>query len=183
MTEVPQTKGNILLVDDLPENLQLLNDLLVNLGYSVRSATSGKLALRTIQAKQPDVILLDLKMPEIDGHQVCATLKSQPETQDIPIIFISAINDTFDKVRAFQLGAVDYITKPFQSEEVVARLETQLTIQRQKKILEAEIRKRLDAEEVLYQSRALLSSILNTALDGIAALQACLLYTSPSPRD
>jgi len=172
MTDASQEKGNILIVDDSPDNLQLLNTLLVNLGYAVRSVTSGKMAIRTVEAKQPDVILLDLKMPDIDGYQVCELLKAQAETQDIPIIFISAIDDTFDKVRAFQLGAVDYITKPFHCEEVVARLENQLTIQRQKKALQAEIRKRLDAEEVIYQSRALLSSILNTALDGIAALQS-----------
>ena len=172
MTEASQEKGNILLVDDLPDNLQLLNNLLVNSGYNVRSVTSGKMAILTVEAKQPDVILLDLKMPDMDGYQVCERLKAQAATRDIPIIIISAINETFDKVRAFQLGAADYITKPFQSEEVIARLENQLTIQRQKKILQAEITKRRETEEILYQSRALLSSVLNTALDGIAALQA-----------
>jgi diguanylate cyclase (GGDEF)-like protein len=172
MTDASPEKGNILLVDDLPDNLRLLNDLLVNLGYSVRSVTSGKMAICTVEAKPPDVILLDVKMPDLDGYQVCETLKAMADTKEIPIIFISAINDTFDKIRAFQLGAVDYITKPFQCEEVVARLETQLTIQRQKKILQAEINKRRETEEILYQSRALLSSILNTSLDGIAALQA-----------
>ncbi|VXD24825.1 diguanylate cyclase domain-containing protein [Planktothrix paucivesiculata] len=169
---VAENKGNILLVDDLPENLQLLSDLLIKLGYTVRSVTSGRMALKTVKVKQPDVIFLDIKMPEMDGYQVCQALKADENLSHIPIIFISALNDVFDKVKAFQSGGIDYITKPFQVEEVVARLESQLTIQRQKRLLEQEIIKRRDAEEVLYQSRALLSSILNSSLDGIAALEA-----------
>jgi diguanylate cyclase (GGDEF)-like protein len=172
MTQNNESKGNILLVDDLPENLQLLSDLLTRLGYTIRSVTSGRMALKTLKVKQPDVIFLDIKMPEMDGYQVCEAIKSDQLLQDIPIIFISALDDVFDKVRAFQCGGVDYITKPFQMEEVIARLEHQLTIQRQKTALQEEIRKRKEAEEVLYQSRALLSSVLNTALDGIAAMQA-----------
>jgi diguanylate cyclase (GGDEF)-like protein len=172
MIQNNDSKGNILLVDDLPENLQLLSDLLTQLGYTIRSVTSGRMALKTLNVKQPDVIFLDIKMPEMDGYQVCEAIKSNQLLQDIPIIFISALDDVFDKVKAFQCGGVDYITKPFQMEEVVARLEHQLTIQRQKIALQEEIRKRQEAEEVLYQSRALLSSVLNTALDGIAALQA-----------
>lgn len=172
MSQNNQSKGNILLVDDLPENLQLLSDLLTQLGYKIRSVTSGRMALKTLKVKQPDVIFLDIKMPEMDGYQVCEAIKSDQLLQDIPIIFISALDDVFDKVRAFQCGGVDYITKPFQMEEVVARLEHQLTIQRQKIALQEEIRKRKETEEILYQSRALLSSILNTALDGIAAMQA-----------
>ncbi len=172
MTETTNTKGNILLVDDLPENLQLLSNLLIKLGYGVRSVPSGKMALRTIKVKQPDVILLDIKMPEMNGYQVCQAIKSDENLRDIPLIFLSALDDTFDKVKAFECGGVDYITKPFQIEEVVARLENQLTIQRQKNALQEEVKKRREAEEVLYQSRALLSSVLNTALDGIAALQS-----------
>ena len=172
MTESDQTKGNILLVDDLPNNLQLLSDLLTNLSYTVRSVTSGRMALKTLKVKQPDLILLDIKMPEMDGYQVCEAIKSDEELRDIPIIFISALDDTFDKVKAFECGGVDYITKPFQIEEVVARMESQLTIQRQKIALQQAIKKRHETEEVLYQSRALLSSVLNSALDGIAALQA-----------
>nr|WP_228016671.1 response regulator [Synechocystis sp. LEGE 06083] len=172
MEKADENKGNILLVDDLPNNLQLLSDLLINLGYTVRSVTSGKMALRTLQVKRPDLILLDIKMPDMDGYEVCAMIKKEEELQDIPIIFISALGDTFDKVKAFECGGVDYITKPFQIEEVVARIEGQLTIQRQRVALKREVRKRREAEEVLYQSRALLSSVLNSALDGIAAMQA-----------
>jgi two-component system, cell cycle response regulator len=168
----PETKGNILLVDDLPENLQLLSDLLIKLGYTVRSVTSGRMALKTVKVKRPDVILLDIKMPEMDGYQVCQALKTDENLSSIPVIFISALDDVFDKVTAFKSGGVDYITKPFQIEEVVARLENQLTIQRQQLLLEAEINTRRETQEVLYQSRALLASVLNSSLDGIAAMQA-----------
>ncbi|NET72607.1 MAG: diguanylate cyclase [Sphaerospermopsis sp. SIO1G2] len=168
----PEDKGNILLVDDIPENLHLLSDLLTKRGYTVRSVTSGKMALKTVKVKHPDVILLDIKMPEMDGYQVCEVLKNDDNLRDIPVIFISALDDVFDKVKAFNSGGVDYVTKPFQVEEVVARLENQLTIQRQKRLLEAEVNQRRQTEEVLYQSRALLASILNSSLDGVAAMQA-----------
>src|SRR6476469_486750 len=167
-----ENKGNILLVDDLPENLQLLSEALLKLGYTVRSVTSGRMALKTVKVKRPDVILLDVKLPEMDGYQVCRTLKADADFSHIPVIFISALDDVFDKVTAFESGAIDYITKPFQIEEVVARLENQLTIQRQQQLLEQENIKRREAEEILYKSRALLASVLNSSLDGIAAMQA-----------
>ncbi|MFB2837594.1 diguanylate cyclase domain-containing protein [Floridanema evergladense] len=167
-----QNKGNILIVDDLLENLQLLSEALLKLGFTVRSVTSGRMALKTVKVKPPDIILLDIKMPEMDGYEVCRILKADENLRSIPVIFISALDDVFDKVTAFNLGAIDYITKPFQIEEVVARLENQLTIQRQQRLLEQENIKRKEAEEVLYQSRALLASVLNSSLDGIAAMQA-----------
>jgi DNA-binding response OmpR family regulator len=167
-----EVSGNILLVDDLPDNLQLLSDLLITLGYSVRTVTSGKMALKTAKVKRPDLILLDIKMPDMDGYEVCQALKADRDLQDIPVIFISALDDVFDKVKAFWSGGVDYICKPFQSEEVVVRLENQLTIQRQKRHLQDEIARRKETEEMLYQSRALVTSVLNSVLDGIAALQA-----------
>lgn len=172
MTIPTDTLGTILIVDDLPDNLRLLSDLLTHLGYTVRSVTSGKMALKMLRVEQPDLILLDIKMPDMDGYQTCAAIKADALLQDIPIIFISAMDDVLDKVKAFACGGVDYITKPFQIEEVVARVESQITIQRQKKILQAEVAMRKEAEEVLYQSRALLSSVLNTSSDGIAALEA-----------
>ncbi|MBD2662884.1 integral membrane sensor hybrid histidine kinase [Richelia sinica FACHB-800] len=167
----PNSKGTILLVDDLPENLELLSNLLLDLGYEVRRVTSGKMALKTVKIKPPDVILLDIKMPEMDGYQVCQAFKADLELRDIPVIFVSALDEAFDKVKAFQVGGVDYITKPFQIEEVVARLENQLTIQKHKLFLLNEIAKRRETEEMLYQSRSILSSILNSSLDGIAAMQ------------
>ena len=167
-----ESKGNILLVDDLPENLKLLSELLSRYGYTARSVTSGARAIKTAKAKLPDVMFLDVLMPEMNGYQVCQAFKADPDLCDIPIIFISALGDTVDKLKGFEVGGVDYITKPFQVKEVLARLEAQLTIQKQQRILQDEIAKRKEIEEVLYQSRSLLSSILNSALDGIAAMQA-----------
>ncbi|BAZ00934.1 two-component response regulator [Tolypothrix tenuis PCC 7101] len=165
-------KGNILIVDDLIENLHFLNDILSKQGYKVRSVTNGNMALRTIRNNPPDVILLDIKMPDIDGYQVCSILKAEEEISDIPIIFLSALNEVFDKVKAFEVGGVDYITKPFQTEEVIARIQTHLTLQQQKAQLRQEIEKHQQTAEILYQSRAILASLLNSSRDGIAAMQA-----------
>ncbi|MBD2185702.1 response regulator [Planktothrix sp. FACHB-1355] len=167
-----ENKGNILIVDDILENLQLLSEALLKLGYTVRSVTSGRMALKTVRVKIPDAILLDIKMPEMDGYEVCKALKADDKLRHIPVIFISALYDVFDKVTAFDSGGVDYITKPFQIEEVVARLENQLIIKRQQRILEKEITIRRETEKVLDRSRALLAGILNSSLDGIAAMQA-----------
>lgn len=164
--------GNILVVDDLPENLRLMTELLSQRGYRVRSARSGRMALKTLQVKLPDIILLDIKMPDMDGYQVCERLKADEATRQVPVIFVSALDEVFDKVKAFRVGGVDYLTKPLQVEEVVARLENQLVIQRQKRWLQEEIAQRQTTELRLQQSQTLLSSILNSALDGIAALQA-----------
>jgi CheY-like chemotaxis protein len=169
-TEDP--KGNILIVDDIIENLHFLSDILTKQGYKVRSVTNGNMALRTVRNNPPDVILLDIIMPDIDGYQVCSILKSEEETSDIPIIFLSALNEVFDKVKAFQVGGVDYITKPFQTEEIIVRIQTHLTLQQQKRQLRQEIEKHQQTAEILYQSRALLASLLNSSRDGIAAMQA-----------
>ncbi|MEQ9359733.1 response regulator [Coleofasciculus chthonoplastes] len=168
---IEDPKGNILIVDALVENLHFLNDLLTKQGYKVRRVTNGTMALKTVRNHPPDIILLDIKMPDIDGYQVCSTLKADEETSDIPIIFISALNEIFDKVKAFQVGGVDYITKPFQPEEVIARIQTHLTLQQQKYELRQQIEKHQQTAEILYQSRALLTSLLNSSRDGIAALQ------------
>lgn len=127
MTE--QTMLNdILLVDDTPDNLRLLSTLLKEQGYKVRSVTSGAMAMTVIQNAPPALIFLDINMPGMSGYQVAEKLKTDPATAEIPIIFISALNETIDKVKAFSIGAVDYITKPFQFEEVLARLKTHLTL-------------------------------------------------------
>jgi CheY-like chemotaxis protein len=169
---IEDPKGNILIVDDLIENLHFLNDILTKQGYKVRTVTNGKMALRTVHNNPPDVILLDIKMPEMDGYQVCSILKADEETSDIPIIFLSALNEVFDKVKAFQVGGVDYITKPFQAQELLARIQTHLTLQQQKYELRQQIEKHQQTAEILYQSRALLASLLNSSRDGIAAMQA-----------
>ena len=167
-----EAKGSILIVDDLIENLRFLTDVLSKQGYKVRSVTNGIMALRSVRNNPPDVILLDIIMPDIDGYQVCQTLKADEETAEIPVIFLSALNEVLDKVKAFQIGGVDYITKPFQPEEVIARIQTQLTIQQQKHQLRQEIERHQQTAEIVYQSRALLASLLNNSRDGIAAMQA-----------
>ena len=122
------SKGNIIVVDDTPANLHLLVEILGDRGYKVRPAPNGKLALRAVQSSLPDLILLDIMMPEMDGYEVCAHLKASDLTRDIPVIFISALGEALDKVKAFELGAADYITKPFQEPEVIARIDNQLRI-------------------------------------------------------
>jgi len=124
-SETNQSKLNqidILVVDDTPENLRLLATMLERQGYSVRKAINGAMALTAVKALPPDLILLDIMMPEMDGYEVCQSLKQHAETQEIPVIFLSALDDAFDKVRAFKAGGSDYITKPFHIEEVMARV-------------------------------------------------------------
>lgn len=122
--------GDILIVDDTPENLRLLSAMLTQQGYDIRSVTDGATALMGIEAQSPDLVLLDISMPEMNGYEVCQWLKANPLTQTIPVIFISALHEAIDKVKAFAVGGSDYITKPFQVEEVLARIENQLTIRR-----------------------------------------------------
>jgi DNA-binding response OmpR family regulator len=128
--EKQDTLGNILVVDDTPENLELLVALMETGGYTVRPTVNGALALASARNNPPDIILLDIMMPEMDGYEVCRQLKSDPTTCDIPVIFLSALDETVDKVKAFNVGGVDYITKPFHVEEVMVRIATQLEIQR-----------------------------------------------------
>ena len=120
----------LLLVDDNPVNLQLLCQLLDKLGLRLLVAKTGKAALEITKKTRPDLILLDIMMPGIDGFEVCRRLKADPATRLIPVIFLSALDDTADKVKGLQLGAVDYVSKPFQPEEVIARVNTHLTLHR-----------------------------------------------------
>ncbi|MBU0490824.1 MAG: SpoIIE family protein phosphatase [Chloroflexi bacterium] len=131
-------KGNILIVDDNPANLHLLSQMLSDEGYQARPVPDGPLALVAAWAELPDLILLDIRMPEMDGYEVCEHLKADPQARDIPIIFLSALNELQDKIRAFAVGGVDYITKPFQFQEVLARVETHLALRNlQKQLQEA----------------------------------------------
>jgi signal transduction histidine kinase len=130
--------ADILVVDDTPDNLRLLLGILGEQGYNVRPASDGAYAISTAQANPPDLILLDIKMPGMNGYEVCERLKADERTSDIPVIFISALNDTFDKVKGFAIGAVDYISKPFQAEEVLARVKTHVSVWR----LQHELRER-----------------------------------------
>jgi DNA-binding response OmpR family regulator len=119
---------NILIVDDVRANLDILSGILKARGYQPRPVLNGKLALMSAKADPPDLILLDINMPEMDGYEVCKRLKADEATKDIPVIFLSAFTETADKVKAFSLGAVDYITKPFQTDEIAARVRTHLDI-------------------------------------------------------
>ena len=121
-----QPSKEILVVDDTPDNLRLLSAMLTQKHYEVRKALNGARAIASIKANAPDLILLDIKMPGMDGYEVCEALKQDPETQAIPVIFISALDDVPDMVRAFEVGGADYITKPFQEKVVLARIKSQL---------------------------------------------------------
>lgn len=122
------TRADILVVDDTPQNLRLLSNILTKEGYQVRQALSGKMAMTAIQAVQPDLILLDIMMPEMDGYTFCQSLKAKEETAAIPVIFLSALTDGSDKAKAFTVGGADYISKPFHLEEVIARVQNQLAL-------------------------------------------------------
>jgi len=126
--DLPRGIPSILIVDDMPANVLLLVRMLAERGYNPRPVLSGKLALQAAREDPPDLILLDINMPEMNGYEVCEQLKADEELKDIPVIFISALNDTIDKVKAFRVGGVDYVTKPFQFEEVYARVQTHLTL-------------------------------------------------------
>lgn len=133
-----ERQGTILIVDDLPNNLRLLFTLLMPQGYQVGKALNGQMALKSADSNPPDLILLDINMPNMDGYEVCQRLKANVKTKEIPVIFISALDDVWDKVKAFKVGGIDYITKPFQAEEVLARVENQMKIQALQKALRKE---------------------------------------------
>jgi DNA-binding response OmpR family regulator len=121
-------KANLLIVDDTPENLHILSRVLMYEGYKVRVAVDGSYALDAVRASPPDLILLDIMMPGLDGYETCIQLKADPYTCGIPVIFLSALDEIFDKVKAFEVGGVDYVTKPFHPEEVLARVKTHLAL-------------------------------------------------------
>ncbi|MDM8517593.1 response regulator [Desulfobacterales bacterium HSG16] len=139
-----ESKGIVLLVDDEPNNLAVLNDYLYHTGYEILVAENGEAALRRVQYILPDIILMDVMMPGIDGFETCRRLKADIATRDIPILFMTVVADTARKVKGFEAGAVDFITKPFQPEEVLARVETHLALRRMHKELE-EYSERLEA--------------------------------------
>lgn len=126
----------ILIADDNHNNLKVLSDTLTGFGYEIRIAMDGKAAVESVRAQAPDLILLDIHMPEMDGYEACSLLKKDLVTKDIPVIFVSALDDTFNKVKGFKLGAVDYLTKPIQMEETRARVEVHLELREKVKELE-----------------------------------------------
>ncbi|MEI6820363.1 MAG: hybrid sensor histidine kinase/response regulator [Bacteroidota bacterium] len=157
------TISNILIVDDVPANLKVLGDILKGEGYKVRPVPNGNLALQVAEKEKPDLILLDIMMPDMNGYEVCSRLKEDPNLNDIPVIFISALNDTKDIVKALNSGGVDYITKPFQAEEVKARVATHLKICKQSKELQ-----KLNAQKDKFFS--IIAHDLRNPLGGFMAL-------------
>ena len=156
--EEPFKPGKILVVDDHPNNIELLTVILTLQGYSVEKAEQGNAAIKSAMARPPDIILLDISQSEIDSFTVCQKLKGNPHTQDIPIIFISSLNETNYKLKAFKFGASDYITKPFQVEEVIARINNHLQINRLKRELKA---KNAHLERELLKRQLVEKKLLN----------------------
>ena len=154
--ELTNGKSKILIVDDQPQNLRLLSPILLEQGYEVRGANSGKLALQFVHMEPPDLILLDIRMPEMDGFEVCRRLKADSATKEIPVIFLSALTDAVDKVHGFELGAVDYLTKPVDTGELVARSRTHLALRDlQKKLLNINV---VLESQVAARTRELMAS-------------------------
>jgi two-component system, NtrC family, sensor kinase len=192
--ELDSGEIKILIVDDNPDNLRLLSRILTECGYSVQRAISGRLALNAIRVNAPHLILLDVLMPDLNGYEVCEILKSDDQTCEIPVIFLSALTEELNKVKAFELGGADYITKPFQSKEILIRIKHQLTIlglqrQLQQKnqaltdrnlSLQAEIRERQQAEDALKQSESqlkLANQQLENTVKRLKHTQAQLIQT------
>ena len=168
MTSDNGAEEAILLVDDNPTNLQLLFETLDGRGYKLLIAKDGHTALSIAGKALPNLILLDIMMPEIDGYEVCRQLKSDPATAEIPVIFLSALTDTKDKVHGLDLGAVDYVTKPFQPDEVIARVNTHLTVYRLKQALDEKNEELLEANDLLEErvkKRTAQLAELNTAYE------------------
>ena len=184
-------KGNILIVDDTLENLRVLSTTLSEQGYKVRGVVNGQMALRVVRSAAPDLILLDIKMPDMNGYEICELLKADEQTCEIPVIFISALDAVLDKVRAFTVGGIDYITKPFQVEEVLARVKNQLTIrqlsqqlQEQNQRLQQEVQVRQKAEEAAAAaSKAKSEFVANMSHELRTPLNAILGFTQVMLRD
>lgn len=157
-------KGTILIVDDTPANLGVLFDYLESKGFRVLVDTSGESAIGAIKQVRPDIILLDVMMPGIDGFETCRRLKADETTTGIPVIFMTALTDTVDEVKGFSIGAVDYITKPIQVETVMARVNTHMTIRRLRDMVE-------EKNEILEEKNALLQEKNNELEEALANIK------------
>jgi putative two-component system response regulator len=166
-------KGSILAVDDTPASLKLLTDLLKADGYEVRAAINGELALNAASQNPPELVLLDIRMPGMDGYEVCRHLKAQPATRDIPVIFVSAATESDEKVQGFTVGAIDYVTKPYQRDELLARVHTHLELNRLRNHLEDLVEERTAA---LKESERKLRTSL---IDSITALASTVEMRDP----
>ena len=141
--------GKILIVDDNPSNLKVLYTYLIDAGFEVLVAEDGETGIEVVSHSQPELILLDVMMPDLDGFEVCRRLKANPQTKDIPVIFLTALSETINKLKGFEVGGVDYITQPIENQEVVARVRTHLILtrlqnrlQKQNESLQQEIKRR-----------------------------------------
>ena len=161
----PETSGNVLIVDDQKENLHVLSVLLKKYGFIVHQLNSGHRVLTTAQNVNPDIILLDIMMPGIDGYQVCQKLKADPHTKDIPVIFISGLNRTVDIIKAFSVGGIDYITRPFQKEEVYARVKTHITLRKSLQRIEEQNNKLQEEEKTLHEEVKNFEAVFNATTD------------------
>ncbi|MDJ1185187.1 sensor histidine kinase [Roseofilum casamattae] len=169
--------AEILVIDDNVVNVRLLSDILTGMGYDVRKSLNGKVALNSIRISVPDLILLDIRMPEMDGYEVCKILKSDLKTCDIPIIFISASDDTWDKVKAFQVGGADYITKPFKNAEVLARVKNHLKIRSLQKELTDKNEKLMQVNEELERFTTAVSHDLQQPIQSILGFARLLEFS------
>ena len=163
--------ATIMVVDDTPENLNLLKDMLEGKGYRVLAFPNGRTALSAAAKKPPDLILLDIKMPEMDGFEVCEQLKADGILKEIPVLFISALTDAEEKVKAFAAGGVDYVTKPFHFEEVNARVEVHLDLRRMRQNLETSNQQLRD----LMEQKNRLLKVLDEELKWAGEMQRVLL--------
>ncbi|MBD2203253.1 hybrid sensor histidine kinase/response regulator [Calothrix sp. FACHB-1219] len=177
--ETTARTGTILVVDDNPTNIQVLFDILSEIGYRVAIAKSGEAALQRLQSYQPDLILLDVMMPGIDGFETCQRLKAEANTRDIPVIFMTALSDTVDKVKGLSLGAVDYITKPIQHEEALARIRVHLQLHNSQKILEQRTSQLSQALENLKQTQVHL--VQSEKMSSLGQLVAGLAHEINNP--
>ena len=173
------SRANILIVDDTLANLRVLSKVLSSQGYKARGVPSGQMALTAARSAPPDLILLDISMPEMDGYETCLAMKEDSRTRDIPIIFISALDEALDKVKAFDVGGVDYITKPFQVEEVLIRIAHQLQLcqlqqqlQQQNQLLEREVEQRIRAEGDVRRLNEELASLVKLRTQQLAQAEA-----------
>ncbi len=187
--QLPSTLNEILIVDDTIENLRVLSSILIEQGYKVRKATGGKMALKVVETLPPDLIMLDIMMADMSGYEVCKQLKENPRTADIPVIFLSALDDIFDKVKGFEIGGVDYISKPFQIEEVLVRVKNHLSLraaQREIYQLNAQLEQRVEerTQQLQKANRRLQELALYDALTRLAnrnllieQLKQCLTFS------
>lgn len=177
-----KTLGEILIVEDTIESLQLLQQILSDAGYTVRLAQDGAMGLHSVLRSQPDLMLLDIKMPGIDGYEVCRRMKSNPETAGIPIIFLSALQDKSSLLKGFELGAADYINKPYLAEEVLARVHTHIELQQLRVDLEAKLKARTQKLETEILEREEIENALRLSQTKLRNLSAHLEEVRESER-